>query len=292
MLPTAEQIQWAAYFRWKRRNGEHGRDRDDWLASEQDLLFTRNYEVVARFQLDREGAQFVGNKERRRCRFCELAPPQASFKAIPPVIPEYLGNKALFAYDQCDECQGSFAEMIEGDLKSFTRRFLRGGPESIGNGKPGGLSTDPFRPLAAFKGLAKLALSIVPEAELPYFEDALEWVSNPDHEYDARVFDGLRCHIHGPDESVPRQSWTALARRIEEEAPFPYMLFFLGTGGVTFQIAVPLCTRDDEIDGETVIVPRIAHPLAVGLDVAPVPCEVATLSSPEVRRDVVLQPLS
>ncbi len=146
-------------------------------------------------------------------------------------------------------------------------------------------------PLAAFKGLARIALSILPERELPYFEDAVEWVSNPDHACDANTFGELRCYVHRAPRSSSA-SWAAVARRVDDDAPMPYMLAFVGSAGVTFQIAVPLCARDDDLDGEGVIVPRVADPVSVAQGDPQATCAVVRLSAVESRRDVALEPVS
>ena len=94
----------------------------------------------------------------------------------------------------------------------------------------------------------------MPEGELQAFEDAIEWVGNPDHEFDARVFHGLDCTLHVLPAPHPTP-WIALARRTNPEATVPFMLFFLGTGRVVYQLAVPLCVRDEDLDGQDVLTP-------------------------------------
>lgn len=304
MMPSFSQVQQAAYYRWERRRGAHGRDRDDWLASEQDLLFAFNYELIAYYPLDAGPERFVGDATRRRCRFCELAAPHVSFERRRLAIPDFLGNHVLFANDQCDDCSATFAESFEQDLRVFARSLLDGGSAGLGgsappvstNGTGNGhvqrhrLVTESFRPLAAFKGLTKLALSIMPERELPLFEDAVEWVVNADHDYDSPLFQGVRCYVHRPNAQGPLPSWAALARRVDGDAAVPYMLFFLGSRGATLQIAVPLCPLDDENDGKLLIVPRVCNPHAISQDVAPVDVNVISLASPEAAREVSLEP--
>ena len=43
--------------------------------------------------------------------------------------------------------------------------------------------------------------------------------------------------------------WTSLVRRIDDEAPLPYMCFFLRGAAIVVQISVPLCVRDQDLDG-------------------------------------------
>src|SRR3954462_9548246 len=93
MVPTPDQIRDAAYERWERRGRGHGRDRDDWVRAEQDLLYTLNYSVIARIgpgpspavrgnaNGHGSGASMArpGGPAPRVCRFCEQSAPRARF---------------------------------------------------------------------------------------------------------------------------------------------------------------------------------------------------------------------
>src|SRR4051812_20321005 len=116
MFPTREQIEVAAYHRWRRRGGGHGDDHRDWLEAEQDLLFALNYEVIARHRLDGVPPHYLGDGGAPRCRFCEQAPPRATFSGPSPALPGFLGNASLFTFEECDECRASFQRSVEGDL--------------------------------------------------------------------------------------------------------------------------------------------------------------------------------
>src|SRR5262249_14720058 len=112
----------------------------------------------------------------------------------------------------------------------------------------------------ALKGFARVALAIMPRGEVSAFEDTIEWVSNPDHEFDVVLLNHLAGYLH--PRSVPgAEAWVALARRTREEAPMPDMSLFLATTDAVFQVRVPLCVRDEDLDGERVIIPRLSSPL-------------------------------
>lgn len=255
MFPTADQIEHEAYLRWERRGGSHGNDRGDWCAAEQDLLLTLNYEVAAFYALNANAPQFIGSEGRRVCRFCEQAAPIATFSAIPRALPSFLENRSLFTYEECDDCHAHFASSVEADLEAFTNQWRSGsGSDALARTS-----------IAALKGLAKMALSIMPAAELHSFEDTREWVVNPDHDFDLRLFGELGCGLHAL-RSIPADPWTALVRRVDHEAPMPYMLFFVGTGNVVIQAPVPLSARDEDLDGERTIIPRTDSSYAMGSD--------------------------
>ncbi len=251
MRPTFQQIGEAAYYRWQRRGFEHGRHEVDWLSAEQELLFALNYQLIANHRLDGLPSRFLGREANPRCRFCEGSAPRASFTEPRLVLPRSLGNTSLFSHEICDDCESLHQESVGDHLDEFIKSINQGEGE-----------VKSFEPVAAFKGLARAALAIIPERELQYFEDAIEWVSNTDHDLDSRTIGGLDCFLHALPEPSSF-SWIALARRIEADEPFPYLLAFFGTGQHVFQIAMPLCVRDEDLEVSW-IVPRASSPFGVG----------------------------
>lgn len=269
MFPTPEQIRIAAYDRWLRRGRAHGHDCEDWAAAEQDLLFALNYQVIAHYRLDESEPRSVGRRQPRVCRFCEQAAPRARFTDPIRPIPEELGNQSLQALDECDDCHAQFAE---GALDSFLR-FHETLRDRVTAGPIG---------LAAYKGLTKMALSLLPEAELEYVPDTLEWVSNPDHEVDQATFAGLGCHLHrGRPEDGP---FAAVARRRDDQAPVPYLLLFLGTAAGVFEAPVPLCVRDEDLEPGAILVPRVASPLGPPFSPTDPWCAFLPLATTQPRR--------
>ena len=255
MRPTTEQIELAAYHRWLRRSGEHGRDHDDWLSAERDLRYALNYRTVVRHALEGP-SRVLGDLARRKCRFCEQMSPRATFPSPPPPIfsPSF-GPSTLLAADECDACRAQFREQLETPFEAFARPFLA----SFARGE-----SATSIPVAAFKALVKLALAILPEGELSAVEDAIEWVGNPNHHQDFGVIRGLVCRVYRPTTPI-EVPWTSVARRIEDEAPYPAMLFFVSTRAAVFQVPVPLVLQDDEGDGIAVQVPASCTEAASGL---------------------------
>jgi len=272
MLPTPDQIAVAAYYRWERRNYAHDRHHYDWLAAEQELTFAANYEVVARHRLDGVGPRNLGDEDDLRCRLCERTAPRATFSEPRLAVPLVLGNTSLFTLEECDDCHAQYQESVGGDLERFVRAIRLGGFEA----------PKAYVPIAAFKGLTWAALSLLPEDEMQYFEDAVEWVSNPDHDLDARSIPGMECVLHRLAEPSPF-SWAALARRSDDDSPYPYMLAFFGTGHAVFQIPLPLCIRDEELEG-TWTIPKVASPFGVGRGPLDGHFAVIPLSSAQPRR--------
>jgi hypothetical protein len=92
-----------------------------------------------------------------------------------------------------------------------------------------------------------MGLAVLPAAELHHFDDATEWVSNPDPGRDAALLRGLGCRVYDTPAPVATP-FASLARRSAADAPLPYMLFFLGTGRVVLQTRLPFCPRDEDLD--------------------------------------------
>jgi Protein of unknown function (DUF2934) len=277
MLPTSDQIGMAAYYRWQRRDYSHGQHVRDWLAAEQELLFGLNYEVLVRHRLDGVGLQHLGDADDRRCRFCEQTAPRATFEAPRLAIPASLGNQSLMTFEECDDCHALGLESVSFDLDWFVEA-TRFGDDS---------RSLCYVPVAAFKGLSRSALALLPEEELQFFEDAIEWVGNPDHDLDSRTIGGVECYVHTlPDPAT--FSWTALARRVDDDAPMPYILAFFGVGNHVFQVPLPLCARDEDLDG-LLSVPKVPSPFGVGRGPLDSRVEIICLSSADPRRDMILE---
>jgi hypothetical protein len=177
----------------------------------------------------------------RVCRFCEQAEPRTRFG--PPAA--LLGRPGLVALDHCDECRAQSLDDLDDALGAFLSGLARGsGPESV--------------PIAAYKGLVKTALAVLPAEELDLFPDAVEWVCNPDHDHDGGSFSrmGMGLFLHrGP---ALTGSFVALARKVEDGEPMPSALFFLGGPGYSLSMGLPLCMSDEDLEGADLVVPRLA----------------------------------
>jgi hypothetical protein len=240
MRPTVEEIRRAAYHRWERRGWNHGGDRDDWFAAEADLTYRLNYRTIAEYALDAPGPRILGDGSLRRCRFCERTAAPARFGRPRPVI---AGAADLLTAEVCADCQEDWREALDQGLADFRAR-LKCETLWVDHGRP------PFT-VAAFKSLTASALLLMPGCELRYFHDALEWVSNPDHDSDDQLLDNAECRLYRADflGECPQAS---LARRVDDEAPLPYMLFFLESDGIVVQVPLPMCIRDEDLDGRSI----------------------------------------
>lgn len=268
MYPTPEQIAVAAYYRWHRRGLSHGRAQEDWDAAAKDLTFGLNYRWVVRHTLRAAGndgglvrlGEVAGQP--RRCRFCERSAPATTFEGQHWALPASVGNTALIAWDECDECRAQYDAHLGGPFEAFLRPLLADEPEL----------PDPALgvPVLALKALVRMGLSIVPAAEQHHFDDAVEWVNNPDPERDTALLLGLGCHVYVTPAPVPAP-FASLARRSDDNEAMPYMLFFLGTNRIVLQTHLPFCPRDEDLDDqpEDLRGPSLSMSLGAGIDHRP-----------------------
>jgi Protein of unknown function (DUF2934) len=254
MFPTEDQVRLAAFDRWRRRGWVHGLDREDWFAAQHELCFSLNYQTIVEYPLDVPGTLILSDRPARYCRFCERTAAHVPFGSARPVVGGGL-ETSLFTEAICDECQSAFRDAIDHEFTRFQGALLGAGTD-ISSGKH--LHTPPHYSLDVFKSLVACALTIMPESELRYFVDALEWVSNPDSDCDASLLRAEATCLVYSAAFLRDQSWTSLARRAKNDAPFPYMIFFLAQGGVVLQVHLPLCIRDQDLDGRLIHVPRRA----------------------------------
>lgn len=81
------------------------------------------YDLIAHEILSSPQKIFIGSKDNRKCRFCGKDSSQTTFKKIAHAFPEFLGNKTLIAYDECDECNEYFSETVEDSFGKYLAPF-------------------------------------------------------------------------------------------------------------------------------------------------------------------------
>jgi hypothetical protein len=247
MLPTIEQIQRAAYDLWECRGRTHGHDRADWYFAEKDLVLRLNYRTLVEYPLLSTPPLVLGDRETRKCRFCERTADRTHFEPLAPVVPSVLGASSLWSAEICSDCQVHCRNPLNAQLARFWRSI-----RDHANGQDEAWGPDSGRalPLSVAKALFAMALLIMPQAEIEYFLDGLEWVCNPDTDADAGLFAGITCRARALLAAGERHR-ASLDIRNDDQAPMPYMLFYLAWDGMLVQLHVPWCTRDQDLDGRS-----------------------------------------
>lgn len=185
---------------------------------------------------NQKGATLFSYPELTLCRFCGKSKPTATFNTKAHAIPEFIGNKELFSYFECDKCNHAFGISIENDFSNYLGAYrtfsqIRGKKKvptyitkadksridmsvdglKIHNYEDDSILTHdsennsiifhtlkkPYTPIGIYKCLTKMALSIMPDEQLTFFQETVEWINCTEHR---------NCSI---DFGVPPKRWTA-----------------------------------------------------------------------------------
>ncbi|WP_287878558.1 HNH endonuclease [Aquitalea sp.] len=117
------------------------------------------------------------------------------------------------------------------------------------------LKCDPYRPMSVHKAFVKMALSILPEAELPNFRQALAWIMNFDHLEEVPILAPVLVSFTPGPARIDGITVGVICRK--EDAPdiAPYAFLILTYGHESFQVILPSPERDAAIEGEELILP-------------------------------------
>lgn len=303
MLPTQDQIQTEAYCRWQRRGEEHGFDQADWFAAEDNLLLMQNYDGYLRFDLDAPSRTYFGCRDERKCRYCGKTSRTVTFRTEAHAIPHFVGNKSLFSYDECDECNKFFSETSE---DSFGKLILplrtihgvsgkTGVPTYKTNDKAARIDVDKQNTHLAVtdRGASPLFIDDPDNKTLsaalgsqPYIpilaykclvKMALaimptEELQNFTHTLTWLMERNPSCSSNRVrsaacyiyDYFLPYPSSAVLLRRRTSDTPLPYMLFVLNLGRVVVQTYLPLTPMDNCFAGMKVRFPRMGSIVVPG----------------------------
>lgn len=254
---------------------------------ENKSFFTKNYEVIATYELIKGQKIILGDKSKRKCRFCGKGKGDVSFKSKAHAIPQLLGNNELFSYYECDPCNKEKFHKLEDHLAKFLGIWRTFSGVRGKNGIPkykinkssitamdNGIfvfncSDDllfrekadanelaitavkrPYIPLNVFKALVKMALSIMPESEMKFFQETRKWLMSED-----KIFHYLPLlYEFVPMQDAFKSIVAAVVKRKETTLEnVPYAYFFLTLKNLRLQIYIPQCERDKKITGKFTI---------------------------------------
>jgi hypothetical protein len=216
------------------------------------------------------------------CRFCGKLYPEVKFKNKAHAISELLGNKEFVLKNECDECNKFFGRKLEDDLGKYlglgrTLSQIFGkegvpsykdrsgswridwtnkgwviqmkhdctGVEKHGNYLIFHAVRDAYTPIAVYKALVKMALSLLPYEKMQFFLDTVAWLKEESHlvsKYDMDNYTYMiEKFIPGPRLLELRAS--GFIRKSDSYA-VPYYQFLLEFGNYSYQIMVPCITKD------------------------------------------------
>lgn len=211
------------------------------------------------------------------------------FKNEAHALAEFIGNEQLISYEECNACNSYFSGKVENHLsefinpvrtilgmagktgvpkyKSVKSRIERAGDtieikqyagdpitsvDEANNALHMMLAVKSYIPIALYKCLTKMALSIMPDAELQCHRNELDWIRTPDHTLNAGCFTQHRCYLYFIPSPVPvfEHAWATILQRKDNAALLPDKIFVLGTMNLMFMTMLPLSLKDAHLVGK------------------------------------------
>ena len=250
------------------------------------LKLENNYIPYKTFYLNTSELTFLGNESERICRFCKKTNAEVSFDNISHAIPEFVNNHSLVSYYECDTCNSKFSRTLETHMSNYMKVFhtlsqvrgKKGVPSFVKGGEKSGIRftsnglnashhegerenfiinevdktltfkviRDTYIPIAIYKCLTKMALTIMDEDELQYFQNTLEWINEEEHDTSSFTISNLKCICSLTPGPLPHDFTTCLLFKRKENHidNVPYIQFLLAYGNFTFQIYLPMSEKD------------------------------------------------
>lgn len=186
---------------------------------------------------------------KRKCRFCGKSTPEVSFCNKSHTISHGLGNNNIFTYDECNLCNNKFGTTIEQefiDYVSFYKTKSAFNEHQIGDTilENNGSKTEIVCTIAdvnyknIYRALVKYVIGYLPDNELTYFKEAIQWLNDPSKCLTLPDVKYLVCN----DSVAHPYLWLYI--RKSEESYYPYMLAEFRCFCITFFFVVPGCSRD------------------------------------------------
>ena len=121
------------------------------------------------------------------------------------------------------------------------------------------LHRDTYIPVAALKGLVKIGLTLIPDAETQHFRETFDWIRDTDHSRNfVAEFPVFRTFIPGP---MPNDRIVLiLMRRRPGIDTVPYAFFTFAYGNHVLQVFLPSISQDKCINGKPLSLPAFPTP--------------------------------
>ncbi|MEJ7683922.1 MAG: HNH endonuclease [Segetibacter sp.] len=246
--------------------------------------FINDYEIAANYHFDKIQRRTYLGQNIGHCRFCKESIPNVSFNMDAHTFPQFIGNKYLLSYYECDICNERFSRTLENEMANFMKllhttygvkgenkiptyknygiRFESSGTklnidnvdDSLLTGNLNDkrfsldLITDKFIPIAVYKCLTKMALSIMPETEVSFFTNTFNWIKEDNHDSSEFKLNNLWIIFSQVlnEHLFPNISAILLKRKGEASISLPTYVFRLTYSKFSFQIYLPLCELDSK----------------------------------------------
>jgi len=249
---------------------------NNFLKERDEIL--NHYHLIGYMDLSKVKQKSVVKDSSLKCRFCGKNNNQTTFKNESHAFPRFIGNKFVLSEFECDSCNEMFSRILENEFANFMKLLHTlnsvKGKKRIPTYKKDGiriemegdshlningindslvsekgvfckLDTDDFIPIAVYKSLVKMALSMVSESELSKFSKSFEWLQDDNHSNVFFHIDNLPL-IFTQNKS-DRQKFNLsglLYRRKTDNSNLPTYIFKLYYNLFSFQIYIPFCSDD------------------------------------------------
>lgn len=257
-----------------------------------------NYTLSFKVHLNEDKKIYLGDKNATTCRFCKRTEPEVHFKQDTHALPEFMGNKYLFSYYECDDCNQKFS-ILESNMAEYMKLYHTmsqvKGKKGIPSFKPNMQQksridvgedkvniqiyegddfsyninednkiitingTRTYIPSLVFKCLTKMALTIMPENELVNFVETLEWVYD-----DKKMLNKLPpvyFHMYAGIKPFDFITCALFKRKETHKEPVPYMMFMLAYSNFVFQL--PVISKKMDIKFNDMIFFNIPTPIDI-----------------------------
>jgi hypothetical protein len=249
---------------------------------------------------DTDSKFIIGQKKPRMCRFCKRKEPEVKFKKDAHVIPEFMGNKHLLSYFECDNCndkfslyKDSFSKFIgasrtisqipgksgvpkhkdpkTGFSLSFDKKGLQIGfmqdsneVKIIEDTKKLEIITkrQSYIPIYIPKSILKIGFCMLKDNELQDYEMIREILQC--NEYDSKLKDNNFLRIFGyfiPGPPIYYKPFIHLYDKLSKETPFPQKQVVVFYANYIFQMVMPFSKKDSWLNGKKINLP--IYPLLI-----------------------------
>ncbi len=130
------------------------------------------------------------------------------------------------------------------------------------------LAPVPFKPLRAYKAVAKMGFALLPDSDLKHYETERAWLVGAEDEN--RIRDHLVIASFGFVGNAPPLVVGRLLRRRNPEVPLPHTVFILCVGSICLQIALKADSLDDHVPADAISNVNVRCTNILGTPEAPV----------------------
>lgn len=253
-----------------------------------------NYETIALYGTNQAQKIFLGDKNNQVCRFCGRKKGEVTFRKEAHALSNLIGNNRLFSYYECDDCNENRFSKYESEFSNYMNllhclfqvKGKRGIP-SYKSRKDDFTRVDvkdfisvlqkedeialvhldkknkvvhfkgqrTYTPVNVYKCLLKMALTILPDNELPEVTNAIDFLMDRKN-IKGQLVVGYRQYRG--IQTFPTPVAILFKRkddRVDENVPL-YM-FLLAYGNFAFQFHIPFCPADEFLIGKEISIPFI-----------------------------------